>query len=331
MVGMSRADLERLFSTNAILLPYDMSETGAKWRQGFLLDGETIIGPLEAADEGTHIVANVARKGGWDAFIIRTRRLNECSFASKLDPPNEDAAALKIGSPENYLNGPVIIASHSEIAERTISRAGILTGLFTDSGETYLDISIRALPGDIGGFVLAPDGNLLGIVCNSTLTSKDGSSIAALSAPDICKLAKRRKLMPEACAKLLGAPAPSSQTPVPSSRKAVSSWPVDRICRLALSTNERNQWDGRDFLQYSVTEAKRRELTPEACTKLLGRQAIQVKEAPPKEENIEDRLTKLKNLDDKGLVTKEEHETKQAEILEDLFIGLPWELLWFVP
>ena len=36
----------------------------------------------------------------------------------------------------------------------------------------------------------------------------------------------------------------------------------------------------------TVNEAKGRGLTPEACAKLLGGQAIQVKEAPPKEGNI---------------------------------------------
>ena len=186
IVGMSKADLERLFRTNVFLLPYDISETGAKWRIGFLLDAETIIGPLEATAEGSFIVATVYRKGEWDSSVIITRRLNECSFTSKLGPPNEEAAALKIGSPENYLDGPVIIASYSQIGERAIARNGILTGLIRDAdgGETYLKISIKPLSGDIGGFVLAPDGNLLGVVCDSTLTSKDDSSITALSAPD---------------------------------------------------------------------------------------------------------------------------------------------------
>ncbi len=186
MAGMSRADLERLIRTNVVHLPYDESETGFKWRIGFLLDSETIIGPLAATAEGRFIVATVYRKGEWDGSRIRTRRLNECSFTSKLGPPNKEAAALKIGSPENYLDGPVIIASNSKIAERTIARTGILTGFFTDadSGETYLKISIRASSGDIGGFVLGPDGNLLGVVCDSALTSKDELSITALSAPD---------------------------------------------------------------------------------------------------------------------------------------------------
>ena len=81
---------------------------------------------------------------------------------------------------------------------------------------------------------------------------------------------------------------------------------------------ETPNWDDRSASRNSVNEAKRRRLTPEVCAKLLGRQTVQVEEAPPKEGNIEERLTKLKNLYDKGLITKEEYDTKQAEILEGI-------------
>ena len=46
--------------------------------------------------------------------------------------------------------------------------------------------------------------------------------------------------------------------------------------------------------------------------------AVVDKEAPAKEGNTEERLTKLKSLYDKGLITKEDYDTKQAEILEGL-------------
>ena len=124
-------------------------------------------------------------------------------------------------------------------------------------------------------------------------------------------------------------PAPSSQTPKATSEPGVpehyfsenelSKLSDDDICKLTLSTKiGAPKWDGRSFARNSVTEAKGRGLTPEACAKLLGRQAVQVKEAPPKEGNIEERLTKLKNLYDKGLITMEEYKFKQAEILEGL-------------
>ncbi len=91
------------------------------------------------------------------------------------------------------------------------------------------------------------------------------------------------------------------------------------ICNFALSTaGGVPQWDDRGAIRNSVNEAKRRGLTPEVCAKLLGVQTVQVKEPPPKEGNIEERLTKLKSLYDKGLITKEEYENKQAEILEGL-------------
>ncbi len=100
----------------------------------------------------------------------------------------------------------------------------------------------------------------------------------------------------------------------------------DTICRLALSSREGDPfWDGRITSREAVSEARRRRLTPEVCAKLLGRQAVQVKEATPKEGNVEERLTKLKNLYDKGLITKEEYENKQAEILEGLQLRLAAE------
>ena len=267
MAGMSRADLERLIRTNVVHLPYDESETGFKWRIGFLLDSETIIGPLaahlggfgysaEVSGSSSFIVATVEGKGEWDSSSLRARRLNECSFSSKLDPPNEEAATLKIGSPANYLDGPVIIASQTE--ERAFFRTGTLTDLFrdADSGETYLKISIRASSGDIGGFVLGPDGNLLGVVCDSDLTSKDGLSIVALSAPDfIAHLGGKGRLDNSG-----------------SGNSSRSSQSDSDICRFALSTKDGiPNWDVRNFTRNSVNEAKHRGLTPEDCAKLLGR------------------------------------------------------------
>jgi len=302
MVGMSKADLERLINTNVVHLPYDISETGGKWRLGLLLDSETIIGPLAARAEGSFIVAFVYRKGEWHAPTIETRRLNECSFTSKIIDFNEEAAVLKIGSPANYLDGPVIIGSQTE--QRGIARIGTLTGLIrdADTGETYLKISIRASSGDIGGFVLGPDGNLLGVVCDSALTSKDESSITALSAPDFI-------------AQLEANGESGNEPGLPEHYLS-----DDDICKLAVLSTKVGapEWDGRSFARNYVNEAKRRGLMPEHCAKLLGRQTVQVEEAPPKEGNIEERLTKLKQLHDKGLITKEEYENKQAEILEGL-------------
>jgi hypothetical protein len=107
----------------------------------------------------------------------------------------------------------------------------------------------------------------------------------------------------------------SSDTTEPSSHAALSSKTDDDLCRTALSNSEKNQWG---YKRGAVSEAKSRGLTPEICSKLLKGQAVQIEETAPKEANIEDRLTKLKNLYDKGLITKEEYENKQAEILEGL-------------
>ena len=113
-------------------------------------------------------------------------------------------------------------------------------------------------------------------------------------------------------------PHPTSTRAARAYPSTISSEPDSGICSSSLTDYGVPKWTDRRVSQDFVNEAKRRGLTPEACAKLLGRQAIQVKEASPKEGNIEERLTKLKNLYDKGLITKEEYEIKQAEILEGL-------------
>ena len=98
-----------------------------------------------------------------------------------------------------------------------------------------------------------------------------------------------------------------------SSHAALSSKADDDLCRTALSSSEKNQWG---YKRGAVSEAKSRGLTPEICSKLLKGQAVQIEESPPQEGNIEERLTKLKSLYDKGLITKEKYENKQRHILE---------------
>ena len=236
-------EAQKLLRTHVVLLPYDASEIGANWRIGFLLDSQTVIGPAAAIAEQSFIVATVNRHGIWDSSVVRGRSLNDCVFAAKLSSPAQEVVDLKIGEdPRKYLDEIVVFASFN--GDRTIPRAGLLNGFSTasDTGEFYLDIGVKAMPGDIGGIVLAPNGELLGIVCDSPFTPKDGLSIVALSALDIAAVIKGEK---------------------------------------------------RPDMKDSEGEAE-------------------------VEGNIESRLRQLKDLYDKGLITEEEYDKKQRDILEAL-------------
>lgn len=91
------------------------------------------------------------------------------------------------------------------------------------------------------------------------------------------------------------------------------------ICRLALSANrETPNWDNKTNWREPVNEAKRRDLTPKSCAKLLGWNTVSPEKKPPEDGNVEKRLTKLKNLFEKGLITKDEYERKRGKILEAL-------------
>ena len=65
-------------------------------------------------------------------------------------------------------------------------------------------------------------------------------------------------------------------------------------------------------------KAIRAETTTTTVRGVSGAPIKAPEEVPPEGGDIEARLTRLKNLYDKGLITKEEYEQKQVEILETL-------------
>ena len=99
-------------------------------------------------------------------------------------------------------------------------------------------------------------------------------------------------------------------------------------CSMAITNMDGTpRWEDRGVvLRNNVDEAKRRGFTPEGCAKLLGWKSAGFAEVPaeepekmsPEKGNIEKRLRTLKNLYDKGLITREEYERKQGEVLEVL-------------
>ncbi len=64
------------------------------------------------------------------------------------------------------------------------------------------------------------------------------------------------------------------------------------------------------------TQAKSLGLTLESCANFLGFKSVQSAKELPEEGGFEGRLTKLKNLYDKGLITQEQYDKKRGEIPE---------------
>ncbi len=97
------------------------------------------------------------------------------------------------------------------------------------------------------------------------------------------------------------------------------------ICGMALQ-NTQVKWEEKDVAYASyVEEAKRRHLTTEKCSQLLGNSQnnlISPSDATVDvgkvSNDIQIRLEKLKSLIDNGLITKEEAARKREEILEGL-------------
>ena len=93
----------------------------------------------------------------------------------------------------------------------------------------------------------------------------------------------------------------------------------ENICAAALSDNrETPSWDNKTNWREFANEAKRRDFTPQSCAKLLGWNTVSSEKKPPEDGDVEKRLTKLKNLFDKGLISKEQYKKKRDEILETL-------------
>ncbi len=93
----------------------------------------------------------------------------------------------------------------------------------------------------------------------------------------------------------------------------------EEICKRALSGDrEKPNWDNKTIWREYVNEAKRRDFTPQHCAKLVGWNTAASEKKPPEDGDVDKRLTKLKKLFEKGLITKDEYDKKRGEILEAL-------------
>ncbi len=93
----------------------------------------------------------------------------------------------------------------------------------------------------------------------------------------------------------------------------------EEICKRALSNDrETPNWDNKTLWREYVNEAKQRDFTPQSCAKLLGWNTVSSEKKPPENGDVDKRLTKLKKLFEKGLITKDEYDKKRGEILEAL-------------
>ena len=90
-------------------------------------------------------------------------------------------------------------------------------------------------------------------------------------------------------------------------------------CRAALSSTG---WDKNPSYASAVVDAKRRGFTPQKCVELLGRKITgsPAVKTPQRQDDdtIAKRLSKLKTLLDKGLLTPDEAAEKHKQILDSL-------------
>ena len=105
--------------------------------------------------------------------------------------------------------------------------------------------------------------------------------------------------------------------------KSLSSQTDNQICKTALepdpsSKYETPRWEDYAYFREYVDEAKRRGYSAHSCAALFGWESAQTKQVQVKVGDVENRLTKLKGLYDKGLITQGSYDDKRRVILEAL-------------
>ena len=93
------------------------------------------------------------------------------------------------------------------------------------------------------------------------------------------------------------------------------------VCGFALgkgSKQETPRWEADSFFLKYVDEAKRRGFSAHSCAALFGWKSAQTKQVRSKVGDVENKLTKLKGLYDKGLITQGSYDEKRRAILKAL-------------
>ena len=84
------------------------------------------------------------------------------------------------------------------------------------------------------------------------------------------------------------------------------------------SKHETPRWEDDSTFRKYVDEAKRRKFSAHSCAALFGWESAQTKQVRGEVGDVENRLTKLKGLYDKGLITQGSYDEKRREVLEAL-------------
>ena len=92
-----------------------------------------------------------------------------------------------------------------------------------------------------------------------------------------------------------------------------------QLCRISSSVQAGTAyWETQDSVQKYVIEAKSRDLTPKSCAMLLGLKLSNRISPTINDRDISKRLSKVKELLEKGLITPSEAERKRKDILNSL-------------
>lgn len=179
--------LKRLISSNGVLLPYDISETRAKWRTGIMIDPDTLIVPVAAGAKG-FFVATLHEDGEWKSEVVQTDFGTDLVTVVKHHGLAPSARSLSMEEAKKYVGRDVVYFGYN--GERIIVKSAKLIPVReTQSDRHSIELFTPFEASDVGGAIFSVDGKLLGVLTDGPI--KGGLSSFGLSAMDLQRLLAR--------------------------------------------------------------------------------------------------------------------------------------------
>ena len=184
-----RGHFEHLISDNIVLLPYDIRETGAKWRIGFMVDADVLVAPAAAIEEGQFFVATVLLRGSWNSEVVRSSKATDLVTVAKSRGLAPSAESLVFDDPRKHVGEYVYFIGFT--GERSVLQEARLVGIHEmKDGNRIVELMTPAKRNNIGGPIFSAEGLLIGVVTDGPIRSNDGLSSFGLSSTDLQRLLK---------------------------------------------------------------------------------------------------------------------------------------------
>lgn len=175
-VGVDKARLKEIFSNNIPYFPGMMTEenfTGEAcgntqnegcYRIAVLLNENTVILPRHKyLNRRFVLVAN--KRGRQQAVAGIAKGDNSHVAVAKIADGNSSAQAINFTEAKNFYQQQVVVGSFDARRQRPVARNATITGFKAhNDGTEFIELTMTAKPGDIGGPVLSPSGELAGII-----------------------------------------------------------------------------------------------------------------------------------------------------------------------